>query len=101
MRCRAKRCRHCTRVPDDPSEATSVDSGDTGHALLEEHRTEIGLRSKVAVSTSEVSHDDASAERTDRLKVGGVDAVVADVGICEGDDLPRVARVGDHFLVAG
>ena len=30
-----------------------------------------------------------------------VDAVVADVGVGEGDDLPGVGRVGDDLLVAG
>ena len=36
-----------------------------------------------------------------RLVVGGVDPVVADVGIGEGDDLAGVGRVGDDLLVAG
>ena len=30
-----------------------------------------------------------------------VDAVIADVGIRQGDDLPAIARVGEDFLVAG
>ena len=40
------------------------------------------------------------AERPAALVVVGVDAVVADVRVGEGDDLPGVRRIGDDLLVA-
>ena len=48
-----------------------------------------------------VAHHEALGEDAPRLHVGAVDPVVADVRHRHGDDLPGVARVGKHFLVAG
>ena len=71
-----------------------------GHAVAHEHRLEVALGPLVALPAGELADDDAPAERPAGLEVGGVDAVVADVRVGEGDDLAGVARVGDHLLVA-
>src|SRR5213079_2060210 len=49
----------------------------------------------------QVAHDDAATEGTPALVVGVGHAVVADVGVGEGDDLAGVGRVGDDLLIAG
>ena len=36
-----------------------------------------------------------------RFIVGVVGSVVADLGICENDDLSGIGRIGSDFLVAG
>ena len=88
-------------IADQAGQAAGVDAGDPGDALLVEHRAEVGLCPVIAVTPSQVAHDDAATERPDRLEIGGVDPVVADVRVRERDDLPGVARVGDHLLVSG
>jgi len=66
-----------------------------------QHPVEGCLGTVVAVAPGEVAHDDAAAEQPAGLEVGGGDAVVADVRRGEGDDLPRIGRIGEHLLVAG
>ncbi len=57
-------------VADQAGEPTGVDPRDARNTLLVQHRTEVGLRTEVAVSSGEVAHDDAPTERADRLEVG-------------------------------
>ena len=54
----------------------------------------------VAPAARQLADDDAAAERPAALVVVLVDAVVADVRVREGDDLPGIGRIGDHLLVA-
>ena len=55
----------------------------------------------VAVAASKVTDDHAPTEWAGGFVVGGVYAIVPDVGVCEGDDLTGVGRIGDDLLVAG
>ena len=91
---------HRPGIADQPGEATGVDAGETGDAVAYEHRLEVALGAAVARPAGQLAHDDAAAERPVGLEVGGVDAVVADVRVGEGDDLPGVRRIGEHLLVA-
>ena len=83
-----------------PGEAAGVDPGDARHAVPAQHGVEAGLGPMVAVAPGERADDDAATERAARFEVGGVDAVVADVRVGEGDDLAGVGGVGDDLLVA-
>ncbi len=97
---RSERARQRAGVADQPRQAAGVDATDGGHAGAAQHRTEVVLGAVIAVTAGEVAHDHAPAERSPRLVVGAVGPAVADVRIGERDDLPGVARVGDHLLVA-
>ena len=92
--------RHCAGVADVAGESTGVDPGDTGETMAAQIVVEMLLTSPVALAAGEIADDHAPAEGLRRLVVGGVHAVVADVGVGEGDDLTGVAGVGDDLLVA-
>jgi hypothetical protein len=96
----AERARHRSGFADVPREAAGVDAGDAGHAVVGEEGLEVVVAPPVAGSAGEVADDDAAAERLATLVVVGRGAVVADVRVGEGDDLPGVGRVRDHLLVA-
>ena len=85
---------------DATRELARVDASDAGDAVGAELGVEVGLAPPARPATSQVAHHDTAAERALGLEVGQVHAVVADVGVGERDDLPRVGRVGDHLLVA-
>ena len=69
-------------------EAPRVDPCDAGDAVADQVGVQVGLRTPAAVATGEVADDHTRAPRAQRFVVVVVDAVVADVGIGEGDDLP-------------
>ncbi len=71
---------HRTGVAQNPGEATSIDAADTGDAVPSEQFAEVPFGAIVAGAARQVAHDDATAEHATRLVVGGVDAVVTDVG---------------------
>ena len=68
--------------------------------MASQQRFEVALSAVVAVPTGDITHDHTPAERTTRLVIVRVDAVVPDVRIRERDDLTGIARVGDDLLVA-
>ena len=88
-------------VADAPGELAGVDPGDARDAVGAELGIEVGLAAPARAAAGEVAHDHAAAERAPGLEVGQVHAVVPDVRVREGDDLPGVGRVGDDLLVAG
>ena len=88
-------------VADAAGELAGVDAGDARDAVGAQLRVEVGLAAPARPAAGQVAHDHAAAERPARLEVGQVHAVVPDVRVGEGDDLPGVGRVGDHLLVAG
>ena len=95
----SERARHGAGVADVAGQPPRVDPGDGGHTVASQEAVEAAAGPPVAVAAGEVAHDHAPAMGTGRLRVGAVDAVVADVGIGEGDDLARIRRVRDHLLV--
>ena len=96
----AERAGHGAGVADVAGEPAGVDPGDAGHAVEAQIGVERAGGAPAARAAGQVAHDHAPAAGPGRLAVGGVDAVVADVGIGEGDDLPGVGRIGHHLLVA-
>ena len=97
---RAEGAGHGAGLPDVASEAPGVDPGQGGHAVAHEERLESLGGPPIGGLVGEVAHHDPAAVRPQRLVVGRVGAVVADVRAREGDDLPRVRGVGDDLLVA-
>jgi hypothetical protein len=97
----AERPRHGAGVADVAGEAAGVDAGDAGHVRGPQEAVEVAVGSPVAAAPSQVAHDDAAGEGSAALVVESGDAVVADVGVGERDDLPGVGRIGDDLLVAG
>ena len=97
----AERARQRAVVAQVAGEAAGVDPGDARARRARASRSSSERSAApVARAAREVAHDHARAERAAALVVGRVDAVVADVRVGEGDDLPRVRRVGDDLLVA-
>ena len=90
---------HGARIADVAGEAAGVDAGDARNAVTAQEVVQAAGCPPVAVAAGQVAHDHAPAVGPRRLRVGVVGAVVADVGIGEGDDLTRVGRVRDHLLV--
>src|SRR5690606_27513292 len=97
----AKGAGHRPRLADVAGELAGVDAGDAGDPVGAEQGVEVALGSPRGAASGQVAHDDAPAEGPTGLEVGRRHAVVADVGVGKGDDLPGVGRVGDHLLVAG
>ena len=98
---RAERAGHGAGVADVAGEPTGVDGADAGHAVATQVAVEVAVAAPVAAASGQLPHDHAAAERPAALVVGLGHAVVADVRVGEGDDLPGVGRVRDHLLVAG
>ena len=96
---RAEGTGQCTRIADQAREPTCVDAGDAADPEAAQQTVERTLTPVVALAASHLTHDHTTTERTGRLEVGGIDAVVADVRVGESDDLTRVAGVGDHLLI--
>ncbi len=98
---RAERTRHGAGIPDVACQPAGVDPGDPRHPVAPQEALQVTLTAPVAVAPGEIPDDDAATKRAGGLVVGGVDPVVPDVGIGEGDDLACIGRIGDHLLVAG
>ncbi len=96
----SERARDCAGRADQPRQPACVDTADPGDAVSAQHRVEVGLRPTVGVAAGDVTDDDTAAEQPPRLEVGGVDPVVADVRVGERHDLPGVAGIGEHLLIA-
>ena len=82
-------------------QAAGVDAGDPRDGVADEELFEGSRGPPAARAVDQVADDDPPAPGPGRLVVVGVHAVVADVGIGEGDDLPGVGRIGDDLLVPG
>ena len=97
---RPERSGHCAGRADHAGEPTGVDAADAGDAVGLQHRVQVTLGAAVGVTAGQVADHDAAAEQPPRLEVDRVDPVVADVRVGERDDLPGIARVGEHLLIA-
>ena len=95
----AERSGHGARIADMAGEPAGVDPGDARHAVAAQEAVEAARGPPAARPPGEVAHDHAPAVGPGRLRVGVVGAVVAYVGIGEGDDLACVGGIGDHLLV--
>ena len=83
----------------EPRELPRIDVGDTHDLVLREVRVEAACRPEVRLDSRQIANDEACRESTSRFDVLGIDADIADVRIREGDDLARVARVGEDLLI--
>ena len=92
---------HGALVAEMTGEPAGVDPGDAGDRAPDEELLEGPGRAPVARTVAEIPHDHPAAVGPGRLVVGGIDPVVADLGVGEGDDLAGIGRVGDDLLVAG
>ncbi len=59
------------------------------------------LQAPAAGQTRQITHNQACRMHIRRLVVHRIDAGVADMRISQGDDLARVGRIGEDFLVTG
>ena len=98
---RPERPGHGPAVADLAGEAPGVDPGDACEAMAAQETGQGLDGAPVAGAAGELTHDDSPAEGPAALVVVGGDAVVADVGVGEGDHLAGVGRVGEHLLVTG
>ena len=98
---RAECADHGPRIAQVSSEATGVDTTDSGHSVVPQKRVEVAVAAPIAVATGQCAHDHPAAERAPGLVVGRGNAVVADVGVGERDDLARVRGIGDDLLITG
>ena len=92
---------HRAAVAQAADERAGVDAGDRGDAAVAQPVEPAALGGGRVLAVLGVAHDDASRVDPVGLHRLGGDPVVADQRIGEGDDLPRVAGVGDRLLVAG
>ena len=99
--CGAKGSWHGARVSNVAGESSGVDPGDARKVLGDQIVVELALAAVVTRAAGRVANNDPSAKRTAGLGVVAIHAIVPDVWVGEGDDLPRVRRIGDHLLIAG
>ena len=92
---------HGSRVADMGGEPPGVNPGEASDALGYQEGLQVVGGAPVGAAAGHFPHDHAATERSAALVIGRRDAVVADVGVGEGDDLPGVRRIGDHLLIAG
>ena len=90
-----------TLVAQDARETPRVDIGDADDVVAAQVVAERFLRAPVVVETRHVAHDQTGRVNADRILRRRVAAGVADVRMRERDDLPRVGRIGQDFLIAG
>ena len=95
-----ERTGHRAAVTEQAGEPPGVDAGDAGDAVAPEQAVEVTVGPPVGAAPGQLPDHHAAAERAAGLEVCPVHAVVADVGVREGDDLAGVARVGQDLLVA-
>ncbi len=97
---RAEGARDRTGPADVARQSPGVDAGQRRNAVPAQEGLEGLGGAPVRRLAGQVAHHDPPAVRDAGLVVGGVRAVVPDVGAGEGDHLARVGRVRDHLLVA-
>ena len=97
---RAEGARDRTGPADMARQSPGVDAGQRRNAVAAQEGLEGLGGAPVRRLAGQVADHDPPAVRGAGLVVGGVRAVVPDVGAGEGDHLARVGRVRDHLLVA-
>ncbi len=78
-----------------------VDARDAHDSMPGEIVFERAFRAEIARHPAEISHDEAGQMGMLAFEIGGVDAIVADLGIGHRHDLAPIARIGQDFLIAG
>ena len=91
----------CAAVAQEARQLACIDIGDGDDAMPAQVGIEWLLRAPVAGQARQIANDQSSGVNLRRLLIDSVAAGVADVRIGERDDLTRVRRVGQDFLVAG
>ena len=84
-----------------PRQRARVDVGDRDDLVCDQVVAQRAFGAPVARDRRLFTHDESRDVRCLRLAVVVGDAVVADFRGGHGDDLSRVRRIGEHFLVAG
>ena len=87
--------------PDELGQRPRVDTGDADPSRLAHPLGKTLARAIVRRLGDHFAHQATERMRLARFDVFVISAYIADVRESEGDDLPGVARVGHHFLVAG
>ena len=82
-------------------ELAGVDVGDAHRAFALKVGRQRQVAAKVGGDQRQIANDQARGMDLIGFDVFLVDAVIADVGIRQGDDLPAITRIGEDFLVAG
>ena len=91
----------CAPFAQDPGQLARVDVRDADDTVPPEITREVFLVAPVADHPRQVADDEAGGKDPARLDVLRVDAGIAHVRIRQCDDLSRIRRVGEDFLVAG
>jgi hypothetical protein len=78
-----------------------INLADDGNALACEELVGRLIGAPVGGLFGPFAHDQAFDVGAGGFVVGGAGAVVADLGVGQNDDLTRVTRVGEYFLIAG
>ena len=89
------------QFPDAPRDGAGVDAGHADPAPIRQPLVERLGSAEVRRRGDGLGHHAAQRVRVDGLDILGVRPHIADMREGEGDDLPGVAGVGHHFLVAG
>ncbi len=88
-------------LAQEAGQLAGIDAGDRDDVLgLQVVGQRLG-GAEVRCQQRQVADDQACGVDFGRFDVFGVDAVVADVRVRQGDDLTRIAGVGEDFLIAG
>ena len=88
-------------VADQTCERPRVHRTQAGNVRATQHVFQRSVRALMEGAAAVVADDHAGRMHTGGLVLLEVDSVVADVGSSEDDDLPRITRIGEDFLVAG
>ena len=91
---------HRTGLAQVLGQRARIDPLDPGHTIAPEVSVKRLLGTPVARQFGQFLDDKSPHLRTVRFFVENVHAVVADVRVGHGYDLPEVGRIGEHLLVA-
>src|SRR5690606_2675640 len=88
-------------ITEDAGQATGIDIGNADNILGGEVFGEALFTAEVAGKQRQVANHEAGGPDGVTFSIFRIDTGVADMGISQGDDLLRIGRVGQYFLVSG
>ena len=88
-------------LADDPRQLPRIDIGDSYDAGLFEEVTQRPLGAPATTDHGTVANDQPGRVCLRRLHIFAVGARIADMRVCQGDDLAAIGRIGEDFLIAG
>jgi len=90
-----------TLLAQNTRQAAGIDSGKRDDAMLAEIIGQALLFAEIRIADRQVADNQPGRVYARRLDVFGIDADIADMRIGQGNDLARIAWVGQDFLVTG